>query len=53
MLKNKDKIVSKPKKIMVKSEVIPLPAGMKEYRENILLSFFARYHIARQSRKFH
>jgi len=51
MLK-KNKTVSKPQKIVVRNEESPIPAGMKEYRENILLSFFARYHIAK-SRKFH
>lgn len=50
--KNKT-LLEQPKKIVLKNEVTPISAGMKKHRENILLSFLSRYHIAKQSRKSH
>ncbi len=54
MQKKEDKtLLKQSKKIVMKNEESPISVGIKEHRENILLSFFARYHIAKQSRKSH
>jgi len=53
MPKDKPKNTAKTRKIVVKNEESPTPAGIKEYRENIFMTLVARYHIAKQSRKFH
>lgn len=46
MIKTKSiKSNDQPGRIIIKSEFEPSPPGLKESRENIVLSLIARYHI--------